>query len=98
MKKQAQTSQKQRHIRPQLAGLIISLACIIALFFLIGGAFAASGISIPSQKLQRLQLLDQQITQARAHAKPKNLKNLVSPPSQAIVTPTAGITQTHQAP
>ncbi len=98
MKRQTRTPGKPRHIRPQFAGLIISIACAMALFFVVGGAFAASGPSIPPQKQQLLNQLNQQAAQAGASTKPKNVANLSRPSSQPLVTPQAGITQTHQGP
>ena len=64
MNRQTQTPGKPQHIRPHFAGLIISVACVIALFFLVGGAFALGGSPLSLQKQQRLQKLEQQIAQA----------------------------------
>jgi hypothetical protein len=98
MNRQTQTPGKPQHIRPHFAGLIISVACVIALFFLIGGAFALGGSPLSLQKQQRLQKLEQQIAQARTPTRPKNVANLGVPPAQSLVTPQAGITQTHEGP
>ena len=92
MKRRNQIPGKPRHIRPEFVGLIISIACAMALFFVVGGALAAIEPPIPSQKQQRLNLLNQQVAQASANgkAKAKNLARLGGAPTQPIATPQAG--------
>lgn len=98
MKRHIQAPGRPQPVHRHFAGLIILLACAVALFFLVGGAFALSGPLIPSQKQHLLQTLDQQVAHARTPTGPKNVTNLGVHPAQSSTMPQAGITQTHEGP
>jgi hypothetical protein len=98
MKRPFQAPGRSQPVHHSFAGPLILLACIVALFFFVGGAFALSGPLIPSQKQHLLQTLDQQIARARTPTGPKNVTNPGVHPAQSAAMPQEGITQTHEGP